>query len=317
MLQRAEAIDMRSWPSVDLTLEQDGDFVRVTQGNIEYLVRRQALTDELLSIVDAAVTRGIGCAVRTAGGGHPTRDKWRGRERYQVGSHSLPFSRMPEERWIFALDESYRRARDVVFEKAWRHFIHGTGVPWKWEVAGGKNVLVPADHVLTVLDRIDDHAIDKVERGRRERVPDRERIAITGLSTEAQLQSLLVERHADLLSVDIRRVHVELPNDAGRADIVLEPMKGAVCVLELKRGLIGETALQQVTDYMHSAQVQELAMGQPPKGAIIAAEFAEELRSAVSSAKVPVGLYRYEITGALFLTHVAGSNVLDGNLVAP
>lgn len=308
-------MDRSTWPSVDLALEQDGDFIHVTQGGTEYLVRGQTLSEELLSIVDAAVTRGISCAVRTIGRGHPTRDKWLGGEKYHVGSHSLPFSRSPEERWVFAIDEAFPRAGEVVFEKAWRHFIHRTGVPWKWEVAGGKNVLVQANHFFTVLDQIDDQAISEVEHGRRERVPSAERIATSGLSTEAQLQALLAEQHADILSADIRRVRVEMRNDAGRADIVLETKKGMACVLELKRGLIGETALQQVTGYMASPEVKAIAHPHAPTGAIIAAEFNPALRRAVDSARVPVGLYRYEISDVLFLTHVAGREVLDGSLI--
>lgn len=301
------------WPSAGLLLREDAGGLLVTQQGISYRVRKLHLSEQLVALVDASVDHGIDCVVRTKGAGHPLRDKWNGGAKFDRGSHSLPFSRRPDERWIFAVEKSFTHYREVFCEKAWRHVIQRLEIPWQWEIAGGKNILLKYEWFLVFLDHLDDALIEEIESSRHQRF-NSSRIQATGITSEAQLQNLLVDVSSGLLSEDLRRVFVEFRNEAGRADLLLETKSGKACVLELKRGRAGSPALQQVLGYMDSMEVRGVVRSGHPYGAVVAAGFEPSLLRDALNTQRDVGFYEYRIDQTLRLHHVAGPRVLDGPL---
>lgn len=126
-------------PAVDLVIEEKADYLIVRQGNEVYRATGWQLTDAVMAVIRTALQHGLTCLIRQR---HP---QVCNRNR---GVKYLGFSRSPEERWVFVLDQYSKLKRlpgvirQVTFENRFSSvLLHLDGV--QTEMGGGRNLFVP------------------------------------------------------------------------------------------------------------------------------------------------------------------------------
>lgn len=159
-------MNSKTWKDINLKLEIIDDKLYVQQNGKEYMAQGFPLNNDLCEIIDVAAQHGIGCLLRTTGGGHPLSDKWKGGGKYEDGSHSIPFSRSDNSMWIFALQWMKRKKEiRIYFEKRYQYILldSGLGPDLNFEKGGGGNIIVTNVEFMQVINYLDEGLMNSIK----------------------------------------------------------------------------------------------------------------------------------------------------------
>ena len=291
------------WPEHNLSLTSRERGLHIEQNGNSYLAREWRHREDLLRLVNTALTHGFSCVIRHS---HPKPNN-----RDERGIHYIGFSRAPEERWAFVVDQYSRKRHpnphaiaQVTFEKSYRQALERHRIPFEQERAGGHNLFVPFDRALDAIGACALYA-DLVEDSLGTRHWEAHKASV-GFITEALLQSYLVLNWTETPALRrLEYLNREVPVDSGFIDILARDTEnGSLVVVELKRDVAGPAALDQVARYVRSRQAISLASTNPIRAIIIARSFSEDLRLRVQSTPFPVELLGYKEDAGRLDLHV-------------
>jgi hypothetical protein len=295
------------WPPSGLTLTNLDSAVLVEQHGRRYRARGWQLTDELVRIVDIATSCGM-----TANWveGHPSAPYLEGGERFDRGSHHLTFARHHDQPWVFVLGAEARppSIRVVTFTSKLVDHIHRLGIGYRWEHAGGHNILMDPKHLHEALAGLTaSGALDELNRSTQRRHTQREVLRRTGLLTEMDVEIAFLQhlKKRRRLSgpVDVR------PHMDGRyPDMVLRCDDRTIIVVELKFDHAGRAALDQLQSYLRLPSMLQRAGTDRLHGVLVARTFAERIGAGPSTETVSA--YQYGHDDQLHLRLHSGYDIL-------
>lgn len=284
---------IKKWPQVDLAIEECDKGLIIKQNNETCLARNWTLSPQIIDVIDSAIQAEFSCLIRYS---HPSPNK-----RWPSGVEYIGFSRVPEERWIFVLDQYSTDSKkfrthisQITFEKHYQVVLDNAGIQWKPERAGGKNVFIPFSQFHKALTVCNPKIVDSVESviGSKEWEAKKAEI---GLVTEAILESWMIKNWSLLpFGNSIKFLRNQFPAD-GFIDILAQDKKtNALVVIELKRGIVeSEVISEQLTRYVNSSTIQTLSEMKGVRGIVVGRDFAESAFVAAKNAKFDVELFQF------------------------
>jgi hypothetical protein len=283
---------VREWRDANLQVEEVNEGLMLTQGGDRYLARDWTLCADVIKTVDLAMGAQFPCVIRHR---HPKPNK-----RLADGVQYIGFSRRPEERWVFVIDQYSTKTSprteisQVTFEKHYRVVLENAGVEWRQENAGGNNIFVPFRHIQRALAACVPNTVELVE----EAIGTREweaRKAEIGLVTEALLETWMIQEWKSLpFGRRLNLVGSQVPAN-GFIDILASDTEtGALVVFELKRGIAGiEVVREQLKRYVESPQIAAMSTGGQVWGAVVARRFANDVLEFVEHSNFPIKLFTF------------------------
>lgn len=280
------------YPDLQLSLIEERNGDRVRQDQREYLAKGWNLNDQAKVVIDTFIQAGFTCLIRD---GHP-----RGRHAEYIG-----FSRTRNERWFAVIDQYSGRpdVRQITVQRRLLGLLSQSRIPFCWEVAGGNNLFVGADHLRDLVNVLEDASERQAETidvpvrnigGARHRVKNEQELEALLLS------NLKSEQLADLFggytSVMVRphwTRSLEGPRGPGTdiPDVVLE-YSDSILILELKYGVLDQAAFNQVDYYAQNPVALELANGRAVRAAVLGSFAQQEY---LDGTLPHVGVFYYQV----------------------
>jgi hypothetical protein len=298
-----------------LKISDLGDSLHIYQNGQEYKARSWRLTPDLVNVIDTAIRYGL---VANWTNGVPQKSYRRGGKDFEKGSHSIPFARRHDESWIMCLDgwAGPPNIRDIVFKDRYWHFIASTGVPYKWEHAGGHNVRIEPTYLDATLSKLTNDIIDAIE--------DRPRVnhnipihKNAGITNEYDLEIAFLDhlaRHKKSLSSkpEIRFRYLDTNNNTRIPDACVDIRNGTFIVFEFKFGAGHRAHIDQLLEYLRLPGIMKRCRNSSLRGALVARTFDDELVQLVNaSPQDNISLYAYGYNNGLELHHCAGQRLLE------
>ena len=304
----------RSWIT-DLTVTDLGDSLLISQNGQEFKARKWRLTPDLEKVIDTAIRYGL---VANWTKQVPRNSYRRGGEDFERGSHSIPFARRHEEGWIMCLDgwAGPPNIKDIVFKDRYWHFIASTGVPYKWEHAGGHNVRIEPIDLDAVLSKLTNDIIDAIEARPRvnHNVPIHQN---AGITNEYDLEIAFLDhlaRHEKKLSStpEIRFRYLDVNNNIKIPDACIDIKNRTFIVFEFKFGAGHRAHIDQLLEYLRLPEIMNRCRSHGLRGVLVARTFDDELIRLVNeSPQDNISLYAYGYNDGLELHHCAGQLLLE------
>lgn len=144
-------------------LEEIDGALQITQDGRTYLARNWKLTDELVDVIEIALSHGLTALWRK---NHPRDAFCDHGSRFEVGSHHIGFSRNHNESWVFVADRSSTPPfpRRIIFNKKLASYLMNQHQQFQYETGGGHNLIVPRDQLEACLDGLSNPVLDSAFR---------------------------------------------------------------------------------------------------------------------------------------------------------
>ncbi|RMF92411.1 MAG: DUF91 domain-containing protein [Candidatus Schekmanbacteria bacterium] len=284
----------KEWTEHDLTIEQIGRGLLISQGGDSYVAKEWRLTQPVIDMIELALKYGLVCLIQN---GHPQTSK---REPKGDGAEYISFARKPNELSPVVLNanspsnKKYRTdVKQVLFRKHYRHVLKQADIPFKVEnFRNASNIEVPVEYVEEAIKAcqpyFDIHAPKKGKRGIAGEYP--------GFRDEADIERWLMENLDDnsfdrRIQVIDRQVRVE----GGIIDILIKDKdSGGLVILEVKQGRAQPVHVEeQIPRYLTSPYIQNLANGKPVTGCLVAELIESSVKKAIENS--PHHIVGYEI----------------------
>ena len=213
----------------------------------------------------------------------------------------IGFSRTPNERWVFVLDQfssPSRAKRDrvtrLVFEKNYEGTLKKAQVRYDYQSINARNLFVDFDQLEYALQACAEE-VEAVEIGLGSRDWELKKATI-GFVTESTLESFLVANWTVIPELANIKYHQRQMRAAGGfLDIVCFTSDDQeVIIIELKRGKVGEGVVKQLDRYMGSEEVRKLAGGRTIRGIAISRDYYPSAYDAPAQSSFPVELWTFE-----------------------
>lgn len=301
----------KKWPVVSLRMTDLEDGILVGQSGRSYKARKWRLTDGVVRVVDCAIRNGLRAFWVN---GHPSVPYLKGGSRFNKGSHHITFARQHnDKKWVFVLggEANPPRIEKVTFNKHYWYFVHCTGISYKWEHSGGKNVFVALCDLESLLSRLDEETINHVETASRMPSKRGELLPKTGITSEEQLELAFVEHLRAKPKGTLRMVKVQHRYNGLIPDIILDVNGKALIVVELKLSKASHADLDQLLTYMQLPSLRARISGTFLKGVLIARSFGKDIVSQASASGMAISLYKYGYENALRLKRVSGDSIME------
>lgn len=305
-----------SWDGAGLRLREVDGGLLVDQEGRRYVGRRWALTPAVRRVIDLAIAHSF---TKMWVNGHPSdayvhmyEDGDKRGDKYEQGSHHLTFARAHDEAWTFVLGHEAKPPglRWVTFNKRLADRIERSKVSYRWEHAGGHNVLVVPDALPDLLAAL---AASDLPELRTRTIRGHTVLPLTELANEQHVEEAFVRlvRHKGSADMEVRRrVDGLIP------DVILRPRGEPLIVVELKYPSTGQSAVDQLRGYMNLPTLQAESGSHGLTGALIARDFDDAARR--DAERLGIALYRYGYDDQLHLQHVLGPPFLEAvGLLAP
>jgi len=190
----------------------------------------------------------------------------------------------------------------------YRGFLRHKQVPWEWEFHGGKNLFVPFDRAVAVIQNAGHELVEFAEKLEERRERSRRAKSDEPIVAEKDLQTAV----CDLLGSE--DVIPGIPHDAiccmhserqlsapgqksAIPDVIVETSEELV-ILELKKDLAGAPAVAQLQFYMQHPAVLTLTGQRRMRGYLVARELTPEASEMINSTGGAVEFLRVEGTCA-------------------
>lgn len=283
--------ELENLPGVSFKPVQSGLWIR--QDGAQYVARLWTLSPDVVEVICKAAEYGFSCLIRHS---HP-----RQANQDEKGVEYIGFSRTPNERWVFVLDQFSSpskpmrdRVTRVVFEKNYEGTLKRAHVRYDYQPSTARNLFVDFDQFVFALQACAEEA-EAVEIGLGSRDWELKKATI-GFVAESTLESFLVANWTVIPELaSFKYYQRQMRAAGGFLDIICCTTDDQeVIVIELKRGRVGEEVVKQLDRYMESEEVRKLAGGRAIRGIAISRDYYPSASDAAAQSSFPVELWTFE-----------------------
>ncbi len=283
--------ELENLPGVSFKQVQSGLWIR--QGGAKYVARLWTLSPDVVEVISKAAEYGFSCLIRHRQPSPAYRN--------EKGVQYIGFSRTPNERWVFVLDQFSSpskpmrdRVTRVVFEKHYELALKKAHVRFEYQPMDARNLFVDFDQLVFALQACAEEA-EAVEIGLGSRDWELQKSTI-GFVTESTLESFLVANWTVIPELaSFKYYQRQMRAAGGFLDIICcSTDDKEVIVIELKRGQVGKEVVEQLERYGGSEEVRKLAGGRTIRGIAISHAYYPAAYDAVAQSSFPVELWTFE-----------------------
>ena len=282
----------KKWPEIGLSMRQRREGLEISQGGKAYIARDWQLSNEVLAVVEMAISCGFTCFIQNE---HPKENML---FPHGKGADYITFSRKQHDRWLFVLDlySCANRKKgtprmlpyQVTFYITYKPDLERNGVPFElMGAANGRGILVPIEYLAAAIAACQQNLDHTSSIGGPRGV---EQKSVKGFLYEGNLQARMIKYWSNCnFGKELVFVDQEIAFDGNRLDI-LARVQGLnqLVLIELKHPKAEVSSVNQITRYMEKIKHKQIGIGKQILGAIIAEQIPQNTRNAILTSSLPI-----------------------------